>query len=120
VKLALHRSLPVARLGLSLLRGRGASPRTMCPRSCRWCRPKCDTIRPAIAGWLRETLGSIGGDEAVWVLEFLDSKHADVRAIGWKWLHETPLKDTPAIWHRLLESPHDDIRDRSSPGWRSG
>ena len=40
----------------------------------------------------------------------LDSKHADVRAIGWKRLLETPLKDDPPVWQKLLESPYDDVK----------
>src|SRR5207244_3013234 len=51
-----------------------------------------------------------GSPRAEWLLEFLDSKHAGVRALGWTWLQETPLRDEPAIWHKLLESPYDDIK----------
>jgi hypothetical protein len=44
------------------------------------------------------------------MLELLDSKHADVRVIGWKRLLETPLKDDTAVWQKLLESPYDDVK----------
>jgi hypothetical protein len=44
------------------------------------------------------------------VLEFLDSKHSDVRAAGWEWLIASPLRDEPTVWHRLIESPYDDVR----------
>ena len=56
------------------------------------------------------TLTRFGPPRAEWLLEVLDSKHADVRALGWTWLHETPLRDEPNIWHKLLESPYDDIK----------
>ena len=31
-------------------------------------------------------------------------------AVGWDWLNASPLHDEPTLWHRLLESPYDDIR----------
>src|SRR5207248_5101345 len=60
--------------------------------------------------WLRETLAGFGPVRPEWVLEFLDSKHADVRAAGWQWLNTSPLRDDPSVWHRLIESPYDDVR----------
>jgi len=67
-------------------------------------------VRPALLGWLRETLAGFGPDRPEWVLELLDSKHADVRAAGWEWLSASPLRDDPAVWHKLVESPYDDVR----------
>jgi hypothetical protein len=110
VKLALHRSRPVARLGLTLLRGRVPVVEADVPSLMPLVQSECDAVRPESVVWLRDTLTRLGPARAEHLLEFLDSKHADVRAIGWAWLHETPLKDEPAIWHKLLESPYDDIR----------
>src|SRR5262249_61072696 len=48
---------------------------------------------------------------ADWVLELLDSRHADVRSVGWEWLQAEPrARDNVAIWRKLLESPYDDVR----------
>jgi hypothetical protein len=110
VKLALHRSLPIARLGLALLRGRSAPDQTDVPALLPLVQAECEMLRPELVGWLRDTLARFGPPRAEWLLEFLDSKHADVRAIGWTWLRETPLRDEPAVWHKLLESPYDDIK----------
>jgi hypothetical protein len=71
---------------------------------------ECAAVRPELLAWLRKHLERGGGVLAEWLTEVLDSKHADVRAAGWAWLNESPLKDDPAIWHRLIESPYDDIR----------
>ena len=51
--------------------------------------------------------------QPLWVLEFLDSRHGDVREIGWEWLlsDERAREDT-GVWQRLLESPYDNIRPR--------
>ena len=78
LRLAAYRSKPVAELGLHLLNER-RSPRPT-PRACsRWCRPSARRCgRPSSAGSARGSSPSArsGGK---WVLEFLDSKHADVR-----------------------------------------
>ena len=45
------------------------------------------------------------------MLEYLDSRHADVRAEGWSWFQEEPrARDDVEVWRRLLESPYDDVR----------
>jgi hypothetical protein len=110
VKLALNRSLPVARLGLTLLQGRPLPGAADVQELLPLVQAENETLRPDIATWLRRQLERMGSPRAEWLLEFLDSKHADVRAIGWTWLRETPLQDEPAIWQKLLESPYDDVK----------
>jgi hypothetical protein len=111
VTLAQHRSLPVAKLGLALLRGRPAPTEADLPLLLPLVQAECATLRPDLANWLRQALTELGAPRAEWLLEYLDSKHADVRAIGWQWLRETPLRDEPPIWHKLLESPYDDVKE---------
>jgi hypothetical protein len=108
--LALNRSLPVANLGLSLLRGRQWSAQDV-SILLPLVQAECDAVRPLLGAWLRDILMRLGPVPAEWLLEFLDSKHADMRALGWAWLQETPLKDEPTLWHKLLESPYDDIKE---------
>ena len=108
-KLAGHRSLPVARLGLTLLRGASAGEAdlaTLLPL----VQAECETLRPELVHWLLDALARFGPPRAEWLLELLDSKHANVRAVGWRRLLETPLKDDPAVWQKLLESPYDDVK----------
>ena len=59
VKLALHRSLPVARLGLTLLRGASvgeADLATILPL----VQAECETVRPELVHWLLDVLGRFG------------------------------------------------------------
>jgi hypothetical protein len=109
VKLAVYRSKPVAELGLTLLKKRslkGVDAAVLLPL----VQAESSAVRPDVVAWLRKQLERSGQVRAEWLTEFLDSKHADVRAVGWAWLTESQLKDDPAIWHRLIESPYDDIR----------
>ncbi len=71
---------------------------------------ECAAVRPELTSWLRETLNGFGPTEKAWVLDFLDSKHADVRQVGWTWLLDSPVKDETDIWHKLIETPYDDVR----------
>jgi hypothetical protein len=109
LRLAAYRSKPVAELGLALVKRRAwtaADVATLLPL----VQAESETVRPELTRWLRQTLEEFGPARPEWVLEFLDSKHADVRAVGWAWLNESPLRDDPAVWHRLIESPYDDVR----------
>jgi hypothetical protein len=109
IRLAGHRSKPVAELGLALL---GRKPFTEADAAALLplTQAGSEAVRPALTRWLRDTLTGFGPVRPEWVLEFLDSKHADVRAAGWEWLNASPLRDDPAVWHRLVESPYDDVR----------
>src|SRR5262249_26213752 len=69
-----------------------------------------EAVRPELIRWLRGTLEAFGEVRGRWLLEFLDSKHRDVRAVGWDWLNSSPLVDDATIWHHLIESPDDHIR----------
>jgi hypothetical protein len=109
LRLATYRSRPVAELGLTLLKRRtwsAADAAVLLPLA----QAESDAVRPELIRWLRETLAAFGPARPEWVLEFLDSKHADVRAAGWEWLNASPLLGDPAVWHRLVESPYDDVR----------
>jgi hypothetical protein len=110
VKLTLHRALPVAQLGLTLLRKGAPHANAGLPEILALVQAECEGLRPEIVGWLRAALEAKGPVRSEWLLEFLDSKFADVRAAGWQWLQESPVKDEVAIWHKLLESPYDDIK----------
>lgn len=109
LRLAGHRSKPVAELGLALLR-RKAFTEADAAGLLSLVQAESEAVRPLLLAWLRDTLAGFGPARPEWVLEFLDSKHADVRAAGWEWLTASPLCDDPAVWHRLVESPYDDVR----------
>ncbi len=130
VSLACSRPVPVARLGFRWLQQRqpadlwdGSAIR---PTLWRVLEAQSDTQRPEIVRWLRSVLAQSEAFEPDWVLEFLDSRHADVRTEGWDWLMQSapsppaPLppgrgehpRDAVQIWQRLFESPYDDVRLR--------
>jgi hypothetical protein len=109
LRLAAYRSKPVAELGLHLLQ-RKTFTEADAPSLLPLVQAESEVVRPALMTWLRETLEGFGPVRGKWVIEFLDSKHADVRAAGWAWLNESPLKDDPTLWHYLVESPYDDVR----------
>ena len=109
VRLAVHRSKPVAGLGATLLKLKRLGPEDA-PQLLPLAQAGCGAVRPALAEWLRGTLDGFGPARPEWVLEYLDSKHADVRRVGWDWLNAGPVRDDPAVWHKLIESPYDDVR----------
>ena len=109
IRLAMNQSKPVAALGLQLLRGKTFTTDDR-PTLLKLVQAECDTIRPQLTAWLRQTLEQLGRIESATLMEFLDSKHADVRQVGWDWLLESPLKDDSTIWHKLIESPYEDVR----------
>ncbi len=109
-RLSMYRSLPVAQLGLTLLQKRAAFDASETDLLMQLTQAECAALGPDIAAWLRQRLEHSASVRSECVLDFLDSKHADVRALGWAWLQESPWKDDPAVWHKLLESPYDDIK----------
>lgn len=111
VQLASSRPLPIARLGLGFLQ-------SMTPRTEDECRAllglveaEAEPVRPDLVRWARGVLSKLDTFQPGWVLEYLDSRHADVRAEGWAWFQEEPrARDSIDLWRRLLESPYDDVR----------
>ncbi len=108
-RLASARPLPIARLGLDWLKTKTPSSdddrRSLLPL----LEAECEPIRPEILAWLRSVLSDdFRSDE---LLEFLDSRHADARAEGLAWFRAEPkAREDVDLWHRLMESPYDDVR----------
>lgn len=111
LRLAAHRSRPVAVLGFTILKTKPLS-RSAAPALLSLTRSDCATLRPDISTWLRGTLTAFGSVEPAWILEFLDSRHADVRMAGWAWFQVSMAKKQPELWHKLMESPYNDVRSR--------
>ncbi len=109
IRLAAYQSRPVAELGFAMLRQKTfAEPDA--PTLLPLVQAGSAAVRPDLVRWLRETLTRFGPVRPDWLLEFLDSKHPDVREVGWEWLGESTFRDDPEIWHKLIESPYEDIR----------
>ena len=102
---------PGGRLGFHLLQTKALTLVDV-PALLTLVQAENESVRPEMITWLREKLTALGPTEPAWVLEFLDSKHADVRLAGWNWLRESAVKTDTHIWHKLMESPYNDVR-----GW---
>jgi hypothetical protein len=109
--LAGSRPLPVARLGFDWLRTKRPASEEDCRALLRLADAEAAPLRPEMLRWVRSVLSPMPSFKPVWTLELLDSRHADARAEGWRWLAEDPrVGDDVEIWQKLLESPYDDIR----------
>src|SRR5262249_28051062 len=72
---------------------------------------EAESLRPELVRWVRATLSASPFFQSAWVLDFLDSRHAEVRAEGWAWLQEDArARQDRHVWQELLESPYDDVR----------
>jgi hypothetical protein len=111
VLLARSRPLPVARLGLDILRTKQVHTEANAEFALTLVDAECDLLREDIVRWLRGSLGSLPNFRKEWVLEVIDSRFAEVRAEGWAWLEGTPeLRDDRELWQKLFESPYDDVK----------
>jgi len=111
VGLAMSRPLPLARLGVDWLRTK--KPRTEAEgfSLLALVEAEAEPLRPEIVHWVRETLTEALGFQLAWILEYLDSRHEDVRAEGWRWFQDEPkARDDVDLWRKLLESPYHDIQ----------
>jgi hypothetical protein len=111
IRLAGSRPLPVARMGFAWLRARPVEAGLTSEALLGLAEAEAEPLRPQLVRWAREILTASPDFRPEWVLEFLDSRHADVRAEGWRWLtEELRARDNIDVWKKLFESPYDDVR----------
>lgn len=111
VDLSCSRPFPVARLGFQWLQTSQVESSEDCRIVTRVSHAHADGLRPQIVQWLRTTLSGSRHYQNDFVLDLLDSRHADVRREGWDWLTNEPrANEDPAVWQKLMESPYDEIR----------
>jgi hypothetical protein len=113
VRLAMLRPIPLARLGRAFLQGKKPATDDEVRAVFGLREAEAEPLRADLVRWARGVLSQRPDFQPLWVLEFLDSRHEDVREIGWEWLQgdERAREDT-AVWQCLLESPYDNIRLR--------
>jgi hypothetical protein len=113
VRLAMLRPIPLARLGRTFLEGKKPATGDEVRAVFGLREAEAEPVRGDLARWAIRVLSERPDFQPLWVLEFLDSRHEDVRAVGWEWLQrdERAREDT-TVWQRLLESPYDNIRLR--------
>jgi hypothetical protein len=113
VRLACSRPLPLARLGFRWLQARRPADEGDCRSLLQVAAAEAEALRAEMIRWVRGVLSASPHFQPEWLLEFLDSRHADVRIEAWTWLEtETRARENIDLWQRLLESPYDDVRLR--------
>jgi hypothetical protein len=111
VRLTSSRPIPLARLGLEWLKSHVPQDEAECRVLLSLTEALCEPLRAEIVQLVRERLSATSRFESRWVLEFLDSRHTEVRSEGIAWFRADPrVRDEVNLWRCLLESPHDDVR----------
>jgi len=110
-RLAMLRPVPVARLGLAWLRTKVPVDEEDCRSLLALDEAESEAVRPGAIRWAAGVLARSALFRPDWVLEWLDSRHLDVRVEGQKWFREEArAREDVTIWQRLMETPYDDIR----------
>jgi hypothetical protein len=114
VELASVRPVPVARLGQKYLQGRTISSPTDREQISALANAKCSAIAGELTAWALKFLGTKENYSCDQVIRFFDSNQDKSRAAAWTWMtaDSAPGLSDPALWSRLAETPHDDIRLR--------
>jgi hypothetical protein len=111
VRLAMLRPLPLAKLGLKWLRAKPPRDEAECRALLGLVEAESEPMRPELLAWAREALVASGRFDPSWIVAWLDSRHEDARAEGWRWfLAEPRARDDVPTWRKLMESPYDDVR----------
>jgi len=113
IELACVRPVPVARLGQRYLKERIITSSADREQITALANAKCPAVSGELTTW---ALGIVGTKEnylSDQVIRFFDSALAETRAGAWAWLvADSPALADAALWSRLAETPHDDLRLR--------
>ncbi|MBA4066222.1 MAG: hypothetical protein C0501_21405 [Isosphaera sp.] len=113
VRLGMQRPIPLARLGRSFLEGKAPATDTDVQALFGLREAQAEPLRPGLVRWACGVLAARPDFRPLWVLEFLDARHEDVREIGWEFLQtDARAREDVTVWQRLLESPYDNLRLR--------
>jgi hypothetical protein len=115
VELASAAPVPVARLGLELLKQKPIKSAEDREQLARIADARSAGLAGEIAAW---ALGVLGADEVYAVdnvVRFFDALLEPTRQTAWAWLNageksKPRAYDDPAFWSRLIETPYDDLR----------
>jgi hypothetical protein len=111
VELARQRPQSLASLGFRLLHAKQYPSKAVCEALLRIADTEATQLRVEMVRWSCGVLSASPHFDPAWVLEYLDNRHDEVRAEGWRWLENEPrARDDVVIWHRLIESPYDNVR----------
>jgi hypothetical protein len=115
VELASAAPVPVARLGLELLRQKPVRTAEDREQLARVADARSAGLSAEIASW---ALGVLGADDVYLVdnvVRFFDALLEPTRHAAWTWLDSSGnskprAHEDPALWSRLIETPYDDLR----------
>ena len=111
VEMACSRSVPTAELGLAWLESKTPQNDADFRDLLIALEAESEFIRPKLVSLVRQKLDVVQANRAEWILEYLDSRHADVREIGWTWLQQrSEVAKDYHLWQRLVETPYDEVR----------
>lgn len=114
VELASAAPVPVARLGLELIKGKAVATAEDRDAVARLADARSAGVAPDITAWALGILGAPDVYDADRVVRFFDALLLPTRQAAWAWLTRSTDKpraaDDPALWSRLIETPYDDVR----------
>ncbi|MGH7213258.1 MAG: hypothetical protein ACREIT_00535 [Tepidisphaeraceae bacterium] len=114
IEIACATPVPVARLGLEFLKSRAIATAQDRELIARLAEARSAGVAGDIARWALGHLGSREHYRVDSIVRFFDALLEPARDAAWEWLDapDSPGRDDPALWSRLIETPYDDVRFR--------
>ncbi len=113
IELACVRPVPVARLGQRYLKERIIASSVDRESITTLANTKCPAVSGELTAWALGILGTKEHYSCDQAIRFFDSALAETRTAAWTWLvADSPALGDAALWSRLAETPHDDLRLR--------
>lgn len=112
VRLACAAPVPVARMGLDWLQERSITTDDDRELLRQCAGAKCVATAGEMTTWVLSHFSTADRYDREQATAFLDSLNSGCRSAAWDWLvgGDSPGRDDPVLWSRLVESPYDDIR----------
>jgi len=102
---------PVARLGFDFLKQQKLVSAEDRKALAVLSGARCTALAAELTAYALSVLGAAATYDRDGVMNFFDSLTSETRRAAWEWLTpECPAWQDPALWCRLVETPHDDIR----------
>ena len=112
VELLVRPPTPIARLGLAWLDERPFDPVADRDLLRRAASAESVALGGEIADWVLAQAGTSRHYDREVCCDLFDSTNPAIRREAWNWLTEDDLpgQSDPALWTRIVETPHDDLR----------
>lgn len=108
---------PVAEMGLGFLRGVSFAAPENRAKLARIAEAQCPAVGAELAGFALPFFEAEEHYNRELVCEFFDSMLPEIRDTAWDWIKRSKAAYwDPMLWHRLLETPFSDLRQRIIQG----